>query len=98
MIRKEAWPFHRTISGVRICWGLEEPKGPKGPLCNTKDSAVLWVYNKLPRMALEWPRMLVVESGPLSVRGAAQRSHCRSMACCLVQSSFFEQRVGKAFF
>ena len=30
MIRKEARPFYRTISGVRLCWELEEPKGPKG--------------------------------------------------------------------
>jgi len=32
---KEAWPFYRTSSGVRLCWELEEPKGPKGkgPLC-----------------------------------------------------------------
>ena len=30
MIRKEAWSFCRTISGVRLCWELEEPKGPKG--------------------------------------------------------------------
>ena len=30
MIRKEAWPFYRTSSGVRLCWELEEPKGPKG--------------------------------------------------------------------
>ena len=29
--RKEAWPFYRTISGVRLCWGIEEPKGPEGP-------------------------------------------------------------------
>ena len=29
-IRKEAWPFYRTSSGVRLCWELEEPKGPKG--------------------------------------------------------------------
>jgi len=35
VIRKEAWPFYRTISGVRLCWELEEPKGPKilEPLC-----------------------------------------------------------------
>ena len=26
----EAWPFYRTSSGVRLCWELEEPKGPKG--------------------------------------------------------------------
>ena len=30
MIRKEAWSFYRTISGVRLCWELEEPEGPKG--------------------------------------------------------------------
>ena len=30
VIRKEAWSFYRTISGVHLCWELEEPKGPKG--------------------------------------------------------------------
>jgi len=30
VIRKEAWSFYRTISGVRLCWELEEPKGPNG--------------------------------------------------------------------
>jgi len=30
VIRKEAWPFYRTISGVCLCWELEEPNGPKG--------------------------------------------------------------------
>ena len=30
VIRKEAWCFYRTISGVRLCWELEEPKGSKG--------------------------------------------------------------------
>ena len=30
VIRKEAWPFYRTISGARLCWELEKPKGPKG--------------------------------------------------------------------
>ena len=29
MIRKEAWLSCRTSSGVRLCWELEEPKGPK---------------------------------------------------------------------
>ena len=24
------WPFCRTTSGVRLCWELEEPTGPKG--------------------------------------------------------------------
>ena len=28
-IRKVAWLFCRTSSGVRLCWELEEPKGPK---------------------------------------------------------------------
>ena len=31
VIQKEAWPFYRAISGVRLCWELEEPEGPKGP-------------------------------------------------------------------
>ena len=30
-IRKEAWPFHRTISGVRLCWELKDLKEPKRP-------------------------------------------------------------------
>ena len=28
--RKDAWPFYGTIAGVRLCWELEEPEGPKG--------------------------------------------------------------------
>ena len=27
----EVVSFYRTSSGVRLCWELEEPKGPKGP-------------------------------------------------------------------
>jgi hypothetical protein len=30
VIRKEAWSCCRTISSVRLCWKLEEPKGTKG--------------------------------------------------------------------
>ena len=30
VIRNDAWPFYRTISGVCLCWELEEPKGPQG--------------------------------------------------------------------
>ena len=30
VIRKEARPFRRIRFGVRLCWELEEPKGPKG--------------------------------------------------------------------
>ena len=32
VIRKGAWSFFKSISGVRLCWELEEPKGPKGRL------------------------------------------------------------------
>ena len=31
VIRKEPWSFDRTICGVRLCWGLKESEGPKGP-------------------------------------------------------------------
>jgi len=31
LIRKEAWLFYRTSSGVRLCWEFEEAKGPQGP-------------------------------------------------------------------
>ena len=30
VIRKEAWSFYRTSSGVRLCWELGDPKGPTG--------------------------------------------------------------------
>ena len=29
VIRKKAWSYYRTISGVRLCWELEGPKAPK---------------------------------------------------------------------
>ena len=29
VIRKEAWLSYRISSGVRLCWELEEPQGPK---------------------------------------------------------------------
>jgi hypothetical protein len=29
VIRKKAWPFYRTTSGVRLCWELAGPEGPK---------------------------------------------------------------------
>ena len=52
MIRKEAWSFYRTIFGVRLCWELEEHKGPKG-MHDTR--------------ALFFPQKYVgVESGPFS--------------------------------
>ena len=30
MVRKKAWPFYRTISGVRLRWEIDEPEGLKG--------------------------------------------------------------------
>ena len=30
VIQKEAWPFYKTSSGVRLSWELEEPQGRKG--------------------------------------------------------------------
>ena len=30
VVRNEAWSFYGTIFGVRLCWELEGPKGPKG--------------------------------------------------------------------
>ena len=30
MIRKDAWPFYKTTSDVRLCWEIEEVRGPKG--------------------------------------------------------------------
>ena len=30
VVGRVSWPFYRTSSGVRLCWKLEEPKGPKG--------------------------------------------------------------------
>jgi len=41
VIRKEAWSFYRTISGVRLYWVLEEPEGPKGQL-TVVSGAVRW--------------------------------------------------------
>ena len=32
MIRKEAWSFYRTTSGVSSCWELEKPQGLKKDL------------------------------------------------------------------
>ena len=40
VIRKEARPVYRTSSGVRLCWELEEPKGPEG-LKNPKAPATI---------------------------------------------------------
>jgi len=42
VIRKEAWPFYRTTSGVRLCWELEEPKGPKGSTAFGVERLVLY--------------------------------------------------------
>jgi len=44
VIRKEAWPFYRTSSGVRLCWELEEPKGLEGTQTRSGPRAVLCSY------------------------------------------------------
>ena len=43
VIRKEAWSFYRIISGVRLCWELEEPKGPKGKAAWHRASHMLFL-------------------------------------------------------
>ena len=35
VMRKEAWHFYRTCSGVRLCWELKEPTGPEEVKCGT---------------------------------------------------------------
>ena len=43
VIRKDTWLFCRTSSGVRLCWQLEEPKGPEGVvlgMCRTPVGSV----------------------------------------------------------
>jgi len=57
VIRKEAWPFYRTISGVRLCWELEEPKGPNGP-CTPSTEASLLTKRERGTGALEIPHVL----------------------------------------
>ena len=32
VIRKEAWPFYRTISRVRLCWELAQAERPEDKL------------------------------------------------------------------
>ena len=53
---EEAWSFYKTISCVRLCWELEEPKGPKGqsskapkPLAARREPSALegWVLEVL---------------------------------------------------
>jgi len=40
VIRKEARPFNIKIPGVRLCWELEKPRGPKGRLLQNTLAAV----------------------------------------------------------
>ena len=46
MIRKEAWSFYITSYGVRLCWELEEPKGPKA-LQDSSGALVRWCFVKI---------------------------------------------------
>jgi len=60
VIRKNAWPFYRTISGVRLCWELEEPKGPNGlarlrvllSSCGSQVAGGEWPYDIDTRVAV----------------------------------------------
>jgi len=51
VIRKEAWPFNRTSSGVRLCWELEESNGPKGP----KDTRLISPFFRPPLVPTHLP-------------------------------------------
>ena len=48
MVRKEAWPFYRTLFGVRLRWELEQPKGPKGAGANC---AVKLITESIPEVS-----------------------------------------------
>ena len=66
MIRKEAWPFYITSSGLRLCWELEEPKGPKGAQGEAASVRALsgWVGRKLaPSSALNFATSAAVDTG-----------------------------------
>jgi len=52
-IRNEAWPFCRTSSGVRLCWELEEPKGPTGPGPPDRDAHHLLLLAEQERVFVE---------------------------------------------
>ena len=45
VIRKEAWPFYRAISGVRLCWELEQPKGPEAEEAEGKPSCTAFAFS-----------------------------------------------------
>ena len=83
--RKEAWSFYRTISGVHLCWELEEPKGPKGLTSNKILGTEL-----PPELALHVVCDRSFEYGArgegLGVRGYGQGVGCRVQgAGCRVQ-------------
>jgi len=46
VIREEAWLFCRISSGVRLCWELEEPSGPKLSL---GEQALTDIIERLPQ-------------------------------------------------
>ena len=68
MIRKEAWPFYRTISGARLCWELEEPRGPKTVAHNlvyVAHNLVCWAHN-LVCAAWQIKEVLIADCGQLA--------------------------------
>ncbi|KAJ1470058.1 hypothetical protein T484DRAFT_2107655 [Baffinella frigidus] len=53
---KEAWPFYRTSSGLRLWWELEEPKkGPKGLIRFTRFTKRGWGLIRFTKGVRELP-------------------------------------------
>ena len=53
VIRKEAWPFYRTIPGVRLCWELEESTGPEGRIMRKASGKFVASMLSQPAMELQ---------------------------------------------
>ena len=70
VIRKEAWLFCRTSSGVRLCWELEEPKGPKG-------NAIQQAMSLTASLTGRSPLLEEIKSRDFSGRGSARAEHAQ---------------------
>ena len=70
VIRKEAWSFYRTSSGVCLCWELEQPEGPKGLLRMQGYEALLEPHTSASSDAL---RAQIQAMKPLRLYGVAYR-------------------------
>jgi hypothetical protein len=70
-IRKEAWPSYRTSSVVRLCWELEEPKGPKGRIVSAQ--LLTYRFTHLRRSSASRVQMLLLEECPEIIPEARRR-------------------------